>query len=79
MPAFEHEGPFVFQLRSSLAPSREEARWGVRRAVAGSLELGQRFGPELESGGQLSKPGPTTLWVAPGYGSLDTHDDFLFQ
>lgn len=42
MPAFEHEGPFVFQLKSSLAPGGEEA--GGRLC----LQPGQRLGPKLE-------------------------------
>lgn len=49
MPAFEHEGPFVFQLKSSLALGRGEARAGGGFCrLARSWD--QRRGPNLQWG-----------------------------
>lgn len=44
MPAFEHEGPFVFQLKSSLALGRGGG-WGWGRV----LSPGQKLGPETRT------------------------------
>lgn len=51
MPAFEHEGPFVFQLKSSLALGRGEAGAG------GGFwpEVGTRDADQTCSGGPLSE------------------------
>lgn len=48
LPAFEHEGPFVSQLKSSLAPGRGTGGCGDRNSVAWfeawtSLRVGTAF------------------------------------